>query len=170
MKLRKIFIGLIASIAVLSVVFGIFGNRYLAPRPGENVETAGDSGLPPGLTVPDVNSVVPENVAKPVVVMPAAPDSKIKLRIFNIEARDNKFFPDTVIVNQWDVVRLSLTATDKTYDFYWPDYGVKQTVKKGERKQVGFQATRSGKFAFYCERCGGPAKGPVGSLMIVASE
>lgn len=167
-NLRKIFMGLIASIAVLSVVFGIFGNRYLARSPAEEGASA-TSGALEGLPVPDVDSDVAENIAKPHVSLPAGPATDARLRVFDLEVNGDKFSKDTIIVNQWDIVRINLSSVDKTYDFSLPALGTTQVVKRGETKPIEFQAVREGTFEFYCGRCGGPAKGPVGTLVIVAS-
>jgi hypothetical protein len=168
-QLRKIFIGLIASIAVLSVIFGIFGNRYLAPAPGEG-NTPHAPGALGGVPVPEADSEVPSNVAKPTEALPAGAATEAKRRVFDIEVNEDAFSKNTIIVNQWDIARVNFFAVDKAYDFYWPDFGLRQSAKKGETKSVEFQATRSGTFQFYCERCGGPAKGPVGTLRVVPSE
>ena len=118
--------------------------------------------------VPDSNSLVPSNVAKPTTVAPASPGGSESLRRFSLKIQDDKFSPDTVIVNKGDVIQLSITALDKNYDFTQPDFGFKKSISKGQTQEIGFQASATGKFTFFCNACGGPDKGPIGYIIIVA--
>jgi plastocyanin len=111
--------------------------------------------VPENVKVPEKGESVPEGVAAPEVVTEAAPGVSAKFRSFDIKAENNKFNPSTVIVRLGDTVHINFTAQDKDYDITFPDYGMKQTAKKGETKILEFQALIPGKFTFYCELCGG---------------
>lgn len=125
---------------------------------------------PSGISVPNATSLnVPANVAKPSAVTPAGPNRSASFRKFSISVSGNQFTPSDVIVNVGDTVHLDITAADKEYDFAQPDYGYFKPLPKSMTTPVEFQATAAGKFTFYCRACGGPAKGPVGYIIVVGS-
>ena len=135
---------------------------------GTEVQPGTSAPAPIGVKVPEPNSSAPLNVAKPNLVAPASPGSSSNLRLFNLEIKGDKFTPDTIIVNKGDIVSLTITAVDKNYDFTQPDFGFKKSISKGQTQEIGFQASAVGKFTFFCSACGGPDKGPVGYIIIVA--
>ncbi len=134
---------------------------------GGPVQSATRQSVSSNVTVPDATSTVSSNVAAPKIVTQAAPGSTSKFRSFSLSVTGGKFIPDTVIVNAGDTVHLNITATDKDYDFYQPDYGLSTALPKGVAKVVEFQATSQDKYTFYCQSCGGPSKGPVGYVTVV---
>lgn len=138
-------------------------------KAGEPVKSATRQEVSSGVVVPDAtaSSTVPANVAKPKIVTEAAPGSTSKFRSFSLSVTGGKFVPETVIVNAGDTVHLDITASDKDYDFYQPDYGLSTVLPKGVKKVVEFQATSQDKYTFYCQSCGGPSKGPVGYVTVV---
>ncbi len=122
---------------------------------------------PQNIVVPGVGAQVSSsNVAAPQVVTPANSHSTSELRSFTITAEDGKFTPNTVIVNQNDVVNLVISAVGASYDFTQPDYGFHVSIPAGQSKTIQFGATASGQFTFYCASCGGPAKGPIGYIIV----
>ncbi len=117
--------------------------------------------VPPNTKVPEPGEKPADTtVAVPVSVTPAAPGVEAKIRSYNITANANVFDPSTVIANVGDTIHINFTAVDKTYDITVPDYGLKQTAKKGETKVLEFQAVAEGKYLYYCELCGGTATAP----------
>ena len=59
------------------------------------------------------------------------------------------------MVNEGDVVDLSVTAADKGYDIFFPDFGVQKTAAKGETVKLQFQGYPFGQYKFYCkDSCG----------------
>ena len=171
----------IISIAVGFLVLGLV--IFLVPwtkqppgqREGPIIERGGTKLQPTTRTPAPISAIVPEsnssaslNVAKPTVVVPASPGGSESLRRFSLKIQDDKFSPDTVIVNKGDVIQLSITAVDKKYDFTQPDFGFKKSISRGQTQEIGFQASAVGKFIFFCGACGGPDKGPVGYIIIVA--
>ncbi|MDP3948548.1 MAG: cupredoxin domain-containing protein [bacterium] len=145
------------------------GTAALGGKAGEPVKSATRQEVGSGVVVPDASasSTVPANVAKPAIVTQAAPGSTSKFRSFSLSVTGGKFVPETVIVNAGDTVHLDITASDKDYDFYQPDYGLSTALPKGVKKVVEFQATSQDKYTFYCQSCGGPSKGPVGYVTVV---
>jgi heme/copper-type cytochrome/quinol oxidase subunit 2 len=127
------------------------------------------TAVPADATVPDKGaSSTPANVAVPVVQGVGDPAGNVEYRSFNITIQGGAYSPDTVIVNQGDTVNLDLTAVDATYGFDQPDYGFNTAIPKGKTQTIQFQALQSGNFIFYCASCGGPSKGPVGHIIVVA--
>lgn len=165
--------GKIISIAIGVLVLGLVIFLVLSSRqpPGTREETLAPNGGAPTQSktiVPELNSLAPSNVAKPTLVAPASPGAPESLRKFSLKIENNKFSPDTVIVNKGDVIQLSIIALDKNYDFTQPDFGFKKSIPKGQTQEIGFQASAVGKFTFFCSACGGPDKGPIGYIIIVA--
>lgn len=109
------------------------------------------------------------NTAVPYVQAPASPGNTASFRSFSLKIDNNAYTPNTIIVNQGDTVNLVIAAVDGNYGFTQPDYGLSSTIAKGKTQTIQFQALESGKFTFYCATCGGPAKGPVGYLIVTAN-
>ncbi len=172
---------IISAVVVLGVGMIIYGFSNKSGVGNSDSKSANNSQneTPPSTTrIPldaSVNNIIvpnqdsknlPANVARPENVVPAAPGSDSKLRIFEIKIDKNKFIPDTVIVNSGDVLNLQFSAIDKNYDISQPDFGFSKSIKKGGSGLISLQASASGKFKFFCPSCGGPDKGPVGYLVI----
>jgi heme/copper-type cytochrome/quinol oxidase subunit 2 len=128
------------------------------------------TAAPTDVTVPNegATTTVAANVAVPVVQGAGDPAGNVSYRSFNITIKNGAYSPDTVIVNQGDTVNLELTAVDAAYGFTQPDYGFNAKIAEGKTQTIQFQALQTGSFIFYCASCGGPSKGPVGHIIIVA--
>lgn len=133
-------------------------NQNNAPTGAQQLkegETATKLIVPENIKVPGVGEKTESGVAAPSLVAAAAPGVTAQFRSFNINGEKGGFNPSTVIVNLGDTVHVNFVAVDKDYDITFPDYGMKQTAKKGESKILEFQAVATGKFLYYCEQCGG---------------
>ncbi|MBN2198017.1 cupredoxin domain-containing protein [Candidatus Wolfebacteria bacterium] len=126
---------------------------------GTETGPAGESIFPTRQEAPE-NAVVPEpgaetgdsDIAVPSISIPAAPGIEDrKLRSFDILAVNGKYTPSTIIVDIGDIIHINFTAEDDTYDIVFPDYGLRQTVSKGQTKVIEFQGNIDGQFSFYCE-------------------
>jgi heme/copper-type cytochrome/quinol oxidase subunit 2 len=125
--------------------------------------------VPANAVVPNEGaSSTPANVAVPVVQGVGDPAGNVAYRSFNINIQNGAYIPSTVIVNQGDTVNLELTAVDAAYGFDQPDLGFNTAIPKGKTQTIQFQALNTGNFTFYCASCGGPSKGPVGHIIVVA--
>jgi heme/copper-type cytochrome/quinol oxidase subunit 2 len=113
-------------------------------------------------------SSTPANVAVPAIQGVGDPAGNVDFRSFNIAIANGAYSPNTVIVNQGDTVNLEVTAVDAAYGFDQPDYGFNAAIPQGKTQTIQFQALQSGDFTFYCVSCGGPSKGPVGHIIVVA--
>lgn len=174
-KNKIIGIAVAAVIVVLAIVFALVKSPpggISAPSDNNGNETAPKSfvtreAAPQNIVVPSQNATsVPQNVAVPEIVSPAAVGASENLRNFTVKAENGKFAPDTVIVRFGDVVNISFAAIDKDYDLYQPDYGFRAAAAKGGAAKIQFGATASGKFTFYCPSCGGPESGPIGYIIV----
>jgi len=179
---KGIVVGAIAVVVVIVLVFVFVMSGKKGAAPAGNLPGAANtssSSAPASLThlpVP-ADVVVPEagaqnvssSVAVPQVESAAAPTSDAKYRSFDIIVQDNEFMPATIDVNQGDEVNLQIGAVGGNYDLTQPDYGIHVALPNGKNEHFEFGATAPGKFLFYCSTCGGPAKGPVGYLVVVGT-
>jgi len=144
------------------------GNNY---RPSNGQSETWDK-VPLLTQVPEIGEKnLNKNIAFPVSVLPELKtpegfEHDSLVRTFEVTISDNKFSPNTIIVYQGDRPRVNFTALDGDYYIRQPDYGLKQTISKGETGLMSFRAEAPGKFTFYCESCGGPEKGPIGYIII----
>ena len=154
-----------------SVALGSAGTGSSAATTGMATSST-RTAVPVDVTVPNKGgtSTAAVGVAVPAVQGAGDLSGNVSYRSFNIDIQYDAFSPDTVIVKQGDTVDLELTAVDMNYAFTQPDYGFNAPIAKGKTQRIQFQALQSGNFTFYCASCGGPAKGPVGHLIVVASQ
>lgn len=161
---------IIVLILALIFIFSFFikkNNQSLNNQNNSLQNQASNNNLD-NINVVEKDTVVQdENIAKPENVTPASPVSDASLRDFEvIIAENNKFSPEIITAYKGDIINFYIKAVDKDYDFYQPDFGHKQFVKKGEQSKIQFQVSAEGKFMFYCESCGGPDKGPIGYIIV----
>ncbi len=179
-KEKSFIISIVVVIAVILLGLIVFGGKkssspsptaQVNKPPAQNQAPSAEYQSPTATKAPDVavpnetSTNLPANVAKPEIVAPISSGSSSKNRVFEIQVKDGKFIPDTVIVQAGDVVKMNITAVGGNYDFTQPDYGVQYPLPKNKTQLVGFQVTNVGKFTFYCSSCGGPKKGPIGYLI-----
>lgn len=182
---KKNIITAVSIAAVVVLVIGVswyLGKKSAGPQMPGAGGVAGPGGAAAGVpavsatkqpvsgnvAVPGTTSTVPADVAKPTVVTQAAPGATTNFRSFTIKVSGNAFSPNNVIANVGDTVHINITATDRDYDFYQPDYGLLTPLPKGITKVVEFQVTTPDKYTFYCKSCGGPSSGPVGYVTVVS--
>jgi len=175
---KQIFISIVAAFLVLILLYFIFiynrnkgGNLSQGGNNNyQNVKTSETSSLitqstssnalttvPGGtreviqekIATPDVNSSVPQNVARPTTVLPAEGNA---LRQFEIKAQEGKFIPSIIVVNEGDVVNLVLNAVDSDYNIYFPDFGNVILAKKGTNGRGQFTASPYGQYKFFCDQ------------------
>jgi len=89
------------------------------------------------------------------------------VKVIKLEAFQYGFSPDPVIVKKGEKVRLEITSRDVTHGVYIKEYGIKETVSKGEKKEVEFTAEKSGTFEIICSvYCGSGHSGMKGKLVV----
>jgi heme/copper-type cytochrome/quinol oxidase subunit 2 len=190
MSNTKKIIRVIAAVVIVLVVVAVIAVVWYRHTQSQHSATSGTAGsaavgldasatstatsstrtaVPADVVVPDKGaSSTAANVAVPVVQAAGDPSGDVGYRSFNITIKGGAYSPDTVIVNQGDTVNLELTAADAAYGFEQPDYGFNAAIPKGKTQTIQFQALQAGNFIFYCASCGGPSKGPVGHVIVVA--
>jgi len=178
---KKIVIIVVILVVIAAVVVLVVLGGNIGSMPGAGTGSFGNSGgansstpaasvthlpTPANVVVPDAGAVGTGGVAVPQVESPAAPGVSAKYRSFNIIVQNGEFIPSTIAVNLGDTVNLQIGAVGGTYDFTQPDLGFNVPLPNGENKKIQFAAMSAGKFVFYCSSCGGPAKGPVGYIVV----
>lgn len=164
---KSIFLA-VAIVAIIAIGAVIFFRTSGVQNGGPTSTTATRTAAPADVTVPNKGDTVAVNVAAPIVVAAAGTNVVSNLRSFDLALAGGQFSPSTVIVNFMDIVHLTVSSQDGTYDFAQPDYGLSTgPIAKGKVKTIEFQANNAGKFSFFCASCGGPGKGPVGYLIVV---
>ena len=161
---------IVTAIALSRFINGFSQNGGGTPAgssPSAGVYSATHTSAPANAVAPNEGSAkTSANVAVPSIQATAAPGSDASYRSFGITITNNAYSPSTIIVNQGDTVNLEVMAADANYGFTQPDYGFNDSIKKGKTQTIQFQALTTGKFTFFCSSCGGPAKGPVGYIIV----
>ena len=86
---------------------------------------------------------------------------------FSIIAKQWKFDPATITVNQGDKVRLSITSIDVAHGIAIPDYRINEYLTPGQTVNIEFTADRKGTFIFACSvSCGVGHTGMKGKLIV----
>lgn len=86
---------------------------------------------------------------------------------FSIIAKQWKFDPTTITVNQGDKVRLSITSIDVAHGIAIPDYRINEYLTPGQTVNIEFTADRKGTFIFSCSvSCGVGHTGMRGKLIV----
>ena len=161
---------LLCAIALVAFFMGRnSGNGPVAANPTPSSSSTNNGGASPTWAPPPPGEKVPEKGDTGVAGNVAVPQFTYGgFRTFAISIDNNKFVPDTIVAHKGDIIHANFSAVDQDYDFVQPDFGLKATIRKGETHLIEFGATATGKFTFYCSRCGGPDKGPVGYIEIVS--
>ena len=87
-----------------------------------------------------------------------AQDVQQPQRSFTVIARKYQFDPPRLEVDQNDLVKITLTATDIAHSFTVDDYRIAKRAGPGHAVTFEFRADKPGTFRFYCnlkqdERC-----------------
>lgn len=86
---------------------------------------------------------------------------------FNVNAKKFIFTPAEIRVKKGDNVIINVTSEDATHGFAIKEFGINETVKQGETKQIKFLADKSGTFTFFCSvPCGSGHLDMKGSLLV----
>lgn len=117
--------------------------------------------------VPEKGVRLSEDVAPPITTAPASQVTQSNLREFQITADKGEFSEREIRVYQGDIVKLTVRAVDRLYVIVQPDYGIQINAQKGKTGTAQFGASAAGTYLFYCESCGGPSKGPTGTIVVV---
>ncbi len=166
---------IIIAIVVVLIILILVLTKSKTTVPSEQTENMPETQesltkmeVPEDITVPELEDQLEnKEIAVPLTVSKAGPQTEAMFRRFEISAEKDKYTPSEVIVNEGDTVHIDFTVIDKEYDITFPDYGMKQTAKPGEKKILEFQALTSGKFLYYCDLCGGIEGKTKGYIIVV---
>lgn len=73
-----------------------------------------------------------------------------KMKSFDVQVYQFAYEPDTIEVNEGDLVTINLASRDVTHGFYIKDYGINVTVEKDKPARVDFVADKKGEFPILC--------------------
>jgi len=88
-------------------------------------------------------------------------------RVIKLEAFQYGFSPDPVEVKTGERIKLEITSRDVKHGVYIKEYGINETVNKGETKEVEFTADKAGTFDIICSvYCGSGHSGMKAKLIV----
>ena len=89
------------------------------------------------------------------------------LKEFNIIARQWRFEPNIIEINEGDRVRLNVKSIDVTHGFVIPQFSVNEILTSGETTIVEFIADKNGEYTFFCSvQCGDGHSNMNGKLVV----
>ena len=109
-----------------------------------------------------VEEIVEEDTTIEIPVVKAQP-----VKEFAITAKRWTFTPNTITVNEGDLVKLTITSIDVTHGFSLSAFGVNERLSSGNTVSVEFTADKKGTFSFFCNvSCGTGHSGMRGTLIV----
>lgn len=89
------------------------------------------------------------------------------VKTFTIEGSSFKFSPNTITVNEGDMVKITFKNVQGFHDFVLDEFNVKsKTIPANQTDEVQFVASKKGTFEFYCSVGNHRAMGMVGKLTV----
>lgn len=89
------------------------------------------------------------------------------VKAFTIEASSFKFAPNTMTVNEGDMVKITFKNTQGFHDFALDEFNIKsKTIPAGQTDDIQFVASKKGTFEYYCSVGNHRAMGMVGTLTV----
>ncbi|MDP2704557.1 MAG: cupredoxin domain-containing protein [bacterium] len=125
--------------------------RTVNPNALPTVEGGTREKILQGVETPESGGTSTEGVAVPRYTTAAGRKGEALFRVFNIEVVNNAFIPETIVVNDMDLIKLEIQAKDGDYDVFFPDFGVYKELPEGETVNLQFQAAPFGKYTFFCK-------------------
>jgi hypothetical protein len=167
-KFWKIAAGLVLAVFLALGGYYFFANKNLSElsknKTSESIVEDSKSDFIPTPSM-GAQDLLP-NVASPTNVVPA-PNGQASFRHFELRGEGGVFLPSIIVVNEKDIVDITLKAIDQDYSFSLPSSGIYRKILKGNSGAIGFQISVPGKYEFLCaDVCSPTAKG----VMIVNSQ
>ena len=128
------------------------------PQPKAVVGPAGEPSEPiqAGMPVPGQEDEVEETVV-----------SDLKIKEFDMTARQWEFEPSTITVKEGDKVKLNIKSIEGTHGFAISEFGINENLRPGETVTVEFIADKKGEYIFFCSvYCGEGHSGMRGKLIV----
>jgi heme/copper-type cytochrome/quinol oxidase subunit 2 len=99
----------------------------------------------------------------------AAPqDAAPNTRSFTVVAKDGRFEPERLDVSRNDLVRITLTSTDRPVSFAIDAYRLMKRAGAGESITFAFRADQAGRFSYYCSLSSEPQCRTMKGTLVVA--
>ena len=90
-----------------------------------------------------------------------------KIKEFTMTAKNWKFEPSIITVNEGDTVKLFIESVDVTHGFQLIDFDVNENLKPGKIVNIEFVADKKGTFSFFCSvPCGSGHQQMKGTLIV----
>lgn len=129
-----------------------------ADEQGKGTGTGAESGAPEAESSPPAQKKTPQNSE-----LPPAPS----IKEFTMTARQWKFDPETITVNEGDTVKLQITSVDVTHGFALSEFGINEFLEPGKTVNIEFIADKKGTFTFFCSVfCGSGHSEMKGTLIV----
>lgn len=154
-------IGLVVMAIVFFSIFGMVPVEKLTKALKGDVATSTDGGKTIIVSTTTIVERVIERVVppeeEPEDSQPPPPPSKPpkfedKYK-YALRISEGRFSPTTVAVDKGEEVIIGLKSDDEEYTIKILEYGLSQTISKGEEKIIAFQALSAGDFNIVCEGC-----------------
>ncbi len=89
------------------------------------------------------------------------------VKTFEIDASNFKFAPNTMSVNEGDMVKITFKNSQGFHDFVLDEFNVKsKTLPTGQTEEIQFVAGKKGTFEYYCSVGNHRAMGMTGKLTV----
>lgn len=89
------------------------------------------------------------------------------VKSFEIDGSNFKFTPNTISVNEGDMVKITFKNTEGFHNFRLDEFNAKsKTISSGQSDELSFVAGKKGTFQFYCAVGNHRAMGMVGTLTV----
>ncbi len=72
-------------------------------------------------------------------------------RVIGVRAQQFLFYPDTLIVNSGEKIKIRLMSKDVSHSFVMEGYGIREKVEAGKTEEFEFVADKRGEFDFYSD-------------------
>ena len=89
------------------------------------------------------------------------------IKEFSMTAKKWEFSPETIIVNNGDIVKLHITSIDVDHGFNLPDFNVNEELEPGKTVNIEFTADKTGTFTFFCNVFCGSGHSDMEGMLIV---
>ena len=145
----------ILSILVLAI---LIGGGFL-------VYKARDTSISNFAPTPEVPTTPPE--AGNLNSTPGTPTPAEAVKSFTVIGKKFFYSPNTLSVNQGDVVKLTFRNEEGMHDLVIEGYGkATRVIAQGSEEAIQFVANQKGTFQFYCSVPGHRAQGMAGTLTV----
>jgi len=161
--MKKILI-IISLIALVILVVACTQTAEPSAPESSKMPASGSEDVPETVVVEEPSTEeTPTTETPPIPELP--PVSWIKE--FDIVAKQWEFVPNTITVNEGDLVKLTLTTADVTHGFTIPEYGINERIEPGQTVKIEFKADKKGTFEFFCSvPCGSGHSKMTGKLVV----